>query len=267
MKFFATRLAALSLISLTAVSGFAQTNTVQRTNNTQRTKAQRVPAQTEATAPAAQAPATTSRASAQQNDTFAWIKARSTVGGFISSASDLSVGSATLTVPQGNQSFRGSGNLSTGSSLGVTAQLIEMKSYNWGWFASASLEQSREISSVNLNLNQVRLQGSLTNKPRFMPILLGGGAVYRFNDAIYVSGGLNYTIYNDYGSGDLTNSSMTPKIGYQYGAGFKPFPRLALEIMQRDVRYDLSGSFNGNRLSMDDVRLTGLNIIGRYEIQ
>lgn len=258
MKFFATRLATLSLVSLTAVSAFAQTNKVQRT------KAQRAPAQTEAPAP--QAPAVTSRTAAQ-NDTFAWIKARSTVGGFISSASDLSVGSATLTVPQGNQSFRGGGNLSTGTALGVTAQLVEMKSYNWGWFANASIEQSREISSVNLNLGQARLQGTLTNKPRFMPILLGGGAVYRFNEAIYVSGGLNYTIYNDFGGGDLTGASMTPKIGYQYGAGFKPFPRLAIEVMNRDIRYDLSGSFNGNRLTMDDVRLTGLNIIGRYEIQ
>lgn len=262
MKSFTSRFAALALVSLTAVSALAQTNKVQRT------KAQRVPAQTEAPA-AAPAPvaATTSRTQYSGNDTWSWIKSRSTVGGFISSASDLSVGSASLNVPQGNQTFRGSGSMSTGSALGVTAQLVEMKSYNWGWFANASLEQSREISSVNLNLGQARLQGSLQQKPRFLPLIVSGGAVYRFNPQIYVSGGLNYTLYNDFGGGDLSGASMTPKFGYQYGAGFKPFPRVSLEIMNREVRYDLSGSFNGNRLNLDDVRLTGLNIIGRYEIE
>lgn len=259
MKSFASRLVVLSLVSLTASLGFAQTN------KTQKTRSQRVPAEVAAPAPA---PAASSRARAAQNDTWSWVKARTTVGGFISSASDLSVSGASLTIPQGNQTFRGGGSMSTSTALGVTAQLIEMKTPNWGWFAAGSIEQTREIGSVNLNLGQARMQGTLSNKPNFRPLILSGGAVYRFNDAIYASGGVNYTIYRDFGGGDLSSASLDPKIGYQYGVGFKPVPRLALEIMHRDVRYSMSGNFNGNnRLNLDDVRLIGLNIIGRYELE
>lgn len=257
MKSFASRLVLLSACSLVASVGFAQSPKAQRA------RSQRAPA----TVTEESAPAVTSRERVRTNDTWSWMKERSTVGGFISSASDLSVEGAALNVPQGNQTFRGAGSMSTESALGLTAQLVEMKSANWGWFAGASIEQSRQISSGNLNLGQVRLQGPFTNKPRFLPVIVSGGAVYRFNPQIYLSGGVNYTIYKDFGGGDIGGASLTPKFGYQYGAGVKLFPRVSIEIMNRDVRYSLDGNLNGNKLTLDDVRLVGMNIIGRYDLE
>jgi hypothetical protein len=259
MKFLATAFVSLSLL---AAPAFAQTNTVQKT------KVKRVPTTTvEATAPVAPAPAVTSRTRSNSNDTWSWIKARSTAGAFISSASDLSADGASLRIAQGGRVFKGSGNLSTESSIGVAAQLVEMKSETLGWFAGASIEQSRQISSGNLNLGDARIQGPFNNKPRFLPLIVSGGALYRFNSKVYVSGGLNYTIFKDFGGGDLASASMDSKIGFQYGVGFKPVPRLSLELMQRDVRYSLDGTLQGNKVVIDDLRLVGFNIIGRYELE
>jgi hypothetical protein len=270
MKFLATTLVSLSLL---AVPTLAQTNNSQKTDQKtdQKTKVKRVRATTSEEAFNQQqspAPVVSSRTRSNTQDNLAWLKARSTVGGFISNASDLSAEGASLRVAQGGQVFRGSGSLSTESALGVAAQMIDMRSENWGWFAGASIEQSRQIYSGNLNLGDLRLQGPFTNKPRFLPLIISGGAVYKFNSKVYVSGGLNYTVFKDFGGGDLGGASMNSKFGYQYGVGFKPLPRVSLEIMQRDVRFDLDGTLQGNsKVQIDDLRLVGFNLIGRYELE
>lgn len=271
----------LVVVSLAAGSAFGQNNSnsasVTTGGSVQKAKPQTVNARRSRASMNADevsgantvpAPTTSSRAWIDRpSDNISWLKARTSVGAFVTTASELSIGSATARPNQGNQVLRGSGTFNSESTLGVAAQLIEMRSQNWGWFTNASLERSREISSVNLNLGSQRAQGSLTNKPRFLPLILSGGAVYKFNSQLYATGGVNYTLFNDFGGGELQNASMTPKIGYQYGVGFKPFPRMALELMHRDVRYDMDGTAGNRKFTFDDVRLIGFNIVGRYDLE
>lgn len=267
MKFFTWGLVSLALFSF--ASAQAQTETAAPAVNVpQKTKAKRVrvPASEEA-APVATAPTTSVRSRASADIGTQWLKNRMTVGGYMASASDLSAESASSRI--GAQTFTGAGNMSTESAIGVGLQIIEMKDASWGWFLGASLEQSREIASLNLNLGARRLQGQFPIKPKFLPLMVSGGGVYKFSDKIYGTAGLNYTIFNDFGGGSLANASMTPRFGYQYGVGFRPTPRVAIELVQRDARYSFEGTnpVNQEKITVDDMRLVGFNLIGRYEIQ
>lgn len=199
-------------------------------------------------------------------DNWSWAKERMSVGGFISSASNFTLDGASIN--SGNRNLKGAGDMSTGTALGVEAQLIEYKNPNWGYFVGASIEQMREISSMKLNLsNNRKMNGSFANKPKFRPLIVSGGAVYKLNPQVYFSAGLNYTLYKDFGGGDFDSASMDSKPGIQFAAAFKPAPRLALELSYKDVRYSFGGRLGGNSVSVDDMDLAGIAVTGRYSIE
>lgn len=205
----------------------------------------------------------------EPNPQLEWIKQRLTVGGFISTSSTLSsegfssraVNSTTGPVDRGSVDF------SSSSALGLQAQIIEMRTPNWGWFANASVEQSREISSTLVKVGGNTYSGNFRNKPRFTPWIISGGGVYRFNDKVYALAGVNYTLYKDIGEGEFRNLSLDPKLGLQYGLGFQPVERVSLELIQREVKYDFSGNIGNTRVTADDLRLAGLNLVARYSFQ
>lgn len=201
------------------------------------------------------------------SQTGAWVKARTTVGGFISNASNMDGDGASIRSNQTNQSVRGSAEASTSNVFGVGAQLIDMKTPNWGWFAGLTLEQSRDITSMTFKTGGQVLRAPFTNKPRFMPLIASGGAFYQFNSQFYALGGINYTVYKDFGAGDFRSASLDSKVGLQYGVGFRPFPRVSLELQMRDVRYAFEGSTADEKVTIDELRLTGMNIVGRYTLE
>lgn len=270
-----------TLILITGVSAMAATGTLTSSTTVQRPAVEKTsekPTAPQAKGkkaktdikPASQATATALPSGVSQSKnsgeaTKLWFRSHATVGALISSASDLSAEGATY--QEGTVKTTGSGSMGTSTALGVTAQVLSFSEKKLGWFAAASLEQPREISTVNLSFKNGSLKGQFVEKPRFMPLVLAGGAAFQFTDRVYATGGLNYTIYNDFGGGSLKSASMDSKIGYQLAVGFKPQSRFSVEAMYRDLRYSFSGKRDQAKLTVDDFKLAGLNILARYSFE
>lgn len=158
-----------------------------------------------------------------------------------------------------NGSYKADADINSSSSLGLVAQLTEFAKWNKiGWFAAMSVEQTRELSSIKVEGNNM----SIAQKPSFRPWIASGGANYEFNSNFYGFAGLNYTLYTEKNSGLFGSYEMFPQLGYQYGVGGK-IQQVSVEIAMREVAYDMSLR-KGDLKVEGHSTLAGLNLQARY---
>lgn len=158
-------------------------------------------------------------------------------------------------------------DLNSSTSMGLTVQMTDsLAAMPMNWYAGLNIEQTREISSVKSN-RTITSNGSTTaniaQKPSFRPFIANGGVQYMINKQIYVLGGLNYTLYTETNSGGFRSFDMDPVLGYQVGAGIS-LSKINIELMQKQVNYNLSAKIQDDVNVEGQARLAGLNIQARY---
>ncbi len=207
------------------------------------------------------AAATTTPQVALISNKTAWLKSHLSIAGFISSANAIkSTGNAKLTGDF--NTIKGDGEVATDSGMGIDARITDYKWGNIAWQAGLSLETSRELSGGNIGSLRLSAQGS---KPSFRPVIASGGISYQLNETIYFPVALNYALYTMKTDGAAKDFTLTPQLGYQYGIGFHPkkLP-IALELVQREVRYQMEIRGDNFKADFGDSVLAGYNIQGRY---
>jgi hypothetical protein len=185
------------------------------------------------------------------------VLSKLSVGALISQADTLKG----ATYVANNGSVKGDADINSNTSMGLTAQYADQLPWaNTNWFAGLTMEQSRELSSVKVGGLGTATIGQ---KPNFRPFIAHGGASYSFNSMIYAMGALNYTVYSEKSSGEFRSVEYYPELGLQYGVGIK-LQRASIELMQKEVNYNLSANYNNNIKIEGRSTLAGLIIQGRY---
>jgi hypothetical protein len=187
-----------------------------------------------------------------------WVMKRLSVGGILAQA-DTFKGPDLKNAFINGRVVNAGADINSEAAKGLMVQLTEFSKWSgFGWYTALSMETSREFSSFKAG----GVTGTFADKPRHMPWMVYGGGNYKFNQAFYLMGGLNYTIYSEKKAGGLDSFDMTPEFGYQFGAGVN-FKKVSIEIAQREAVYNMTAK-SGNAKLEGRTTLSGLNLQARY---
>jgi len=187
------------------------------------------------------------------------IRGRLSVGGSLNTASILAADDISLNFNGGK--VKGGMDFNTASALAVTAQYAApLRGLPVDATVGMTAENTREIESTS-----GAVTGNFSNQPTFQPWILNAGAAYQVNEKVSIPVNLNYTLLNFVRSGDVFKElTMAPQVGYQFGVNVKLAPQLVAEVLQREVRYNVSGKGDGFRFESGTTKMAGLNISVRY---